>query len=191
MIRIAWRSLTAHKLRTVLTTLAIVLGVAMISGTYVLTDQIDRGFKEIFSDAYKGTDVTVTKKARFTGQLTSATQGLPQSMVEQVKAVDGVSAVFGYVSGMGAVAVNGKVVETRGSPTLFFSYSANDIAPPQYIQGAPPAKSGEVAVIEKLATDQKLSIGSPITVITENGAHEARVSGVFRFSAQSSLGGRC
>ncbi|MCX6372039.1 MAG: FtsX-like permease family protein [Actinobacteria bacterium] len=189
MIRIAWRSLTAHKLRTVLTTLAIVLGVAMISGTYVLTDQIDRGFKEIFSDAYKGTDVTVTKKARFTGQLTSATQGLPQSMVEQVKAVDGVSAVFGYVSGMGAVAVNGEVVETRGSPTLFFSYSANDIAPPQYIQGAPPANSGDVAVIEKLATDQKLSIGSPITVITENGAHEARVSGVFRFSAQSSLGG--
>ena len=52
MIRIAWRSLTAHKLRTILTTLAILLGVAMISGTYVLTDQIDRGFKEIFSDAY-------------------------------------------------------------------------------------------------------------------------------------------
>ena len=46
MIRIAWRSLTAHKLRTILTTLAILLGVAMISGTYVLTDQIDRGFKE-------------------------------------------------------------------------------------------------------------------------------------------------
>ena len=67
MIRIAWRSLTAHKLRTILTTLAILLGVAMISGTYVLTDQIDRGFKQIFSDAYKGTDVTVTRKASFTG----------------------------------------------------------------------------------------------------------------------------
>ena len=41
MVRLAWRSLTAHKLRTLLTTLAILLGVAMISGTYVLTDQID------------------------------------------------------------------------------------------------------------------------------------------------------
>jgi putative ABC transport system permease protein len=189
MIRIAWRSLTAHKLRTILTTLAILLGVAMISGTYVLTDQIDRGFKEIFSDAYKGTDVTVQRKAEFSGQLTGATVGLPQSMVDEVKSVDGVSAVFGYVAGMGAVAVNGKVVETRGAPTLFFSYSPNEIAPPQYIQGAPPAKSGEVAVIEKLATDQKLTVGSPLTVITENGPHEARVSGVFRFSAQSSLGG--
>jgi len=189
MIRIAWRSLTAHKLRTILTTLAILLGVAMISGTYVLTDQIDRGFKQIFSDAYKGTDVAVTKKATFSGQLTGATEGLPQSTVDQIKAVDGVSKVFGYVTGMGAVAVNGKVVETRGAPTLFFSYSPNDIAPPQYIQGAPPAKTGEVAVIEKLATDQKLAVGSPITVITANGPHQAHVSGVFRFSAQSSLGG--
>ncbi|MEI6448974.1 MAG: FtsX-like permease family protein [Actinomycetes bacterium] len=189
MIRIAWRSLTAHKLRTILTTLAILLGVAMISGTYVLTDQIDRGFTEIFSDAYKGTDVTVTKQAKFSGQLTGATAGLPQSTVDEVKAVDGVAAVFGYVTGMGAVAIDGKLVETMGSPTLFFSYSPNDIAPPQYFQGAPPAKSGEVAVIEKLAVDQKLAVGSPLTVITGNGPHEARVSGVFRFAAQSSLGG--
>ena len=84
MIRIAWRSLTAHKLRTFLTTLAILLGVAMICGTYVLSDQIDRGFKDIFTDAFKGIDVTVTRKAKFTGQLTGATEGLPQSLEQTV-----------------------------------------------------------------------------------------------------------
>ena len=72
MIRIAWRSLTAHKLRTILTTLAILLGVAMICGTYVLSDQIDRGFKNIFTDAYKGIDVAVTRKAKFSGEMTGA-----------------------------------------------------------------------------------------------------------------------
>ena len=90
---------------------------------------------------------------------------------------------------MGAVAVDGKVVETGGSPTLFFSYSPNEIAPPQYIEGHPPEQSGEVAVIQKLAEDKKLEPGSPITVITGDGAHEATVSGVFKFAAQSSLGG--
>jgi putative ABC transport system permease protein len=189
MIRIAWRSLTSHKLRTFLTTLAILLGVAMISGTYVLTDQIDRGFKEVFTDAYKGTDVTITRKAEFSGQLTGATEGLPQDMVEQVAAVDGVAEVFGYVAGMGAVAVDGAVVETGGSPTLFFSYSPNDIAPPQYVAGRPPEQPGEVAVIQKLAQDKQLEPGSPITVITDGGGHEATVSGVFTFAAQSSLGG--
>ncbi len=189
MIRIAWRSLTSHKLRTVLTTLAILLGVAMISGTYVLTDQIDRGFKEVFTDAYKGTDVTITRKAEFSGQLTGAMEGLPQGMVAQVEAVDGVAEVFGYVSGMGAVAVDGEVVETGGAPTLFFSYSPNDIAPPQYIEGGPPEQPGEVAVIQKLAEDEQLGPGSPIAVITDGGGHEATVSGVFTFAAQSSLGG--
>jgi putative ABC transport system permease protein len=189
MIRIAWRSLTAHKLRTFLTTLAILLGVAMISGTYVLTDQIDRGFKEVFTDAYKGTDVTITRKAEFSGQLTGATEGLPEDMVDQVKAVDGVAEVFGYVAGMGAVAVDGEVVETGGSPTLFFSYSPNDIAPPQYVAGRPPEQPGEVAVIQKLAQEKELQPGSPITVITDGGGHEATVSGVFTFAAQSSLGG--
>jgi len=189
MIRIAWRSLTAHKLRTILTTLAILLGVAMISGTYVLTDQIDRGFKQIFSDAYKGTDVTVTRKASFTGEMVGATAGLPQSMVAQVRAVDGVAEAAGYVSSSAAVAVRGKVVETGGSPTLFFGGEPSSMSSTTYFQGAYPTRHGEVGIIEKLAKDQKLTLGSPITVISQKGPRQARVSGIFRFGAESSLGG--
>ena len=110
MFRIAWRSLIAHKLRTLLTTLAILLGVAMISGTFVLTDQINRGFDEIFSDAYKGTDVTITRKAEFTSQFGGASEALPESLADEIGGVDGVKAAYGYVSGMGAVAVDGEVV---------------------------------------------------------------------------------
>ena len=189
MIRIAWRSLVAHKLRTILTALAILLGVAMISGTYVLTDQIDSGFKQIFTDAYKGTDVTVTRKAVFTGDMTGMSQGLPQTTVDQVRAVDGVAEATGYVGAQAAVAVDGKVVETRGAPTLFFSYAPSDVSSTTYIQGSPPSKSGDIGVIQKLAKDEKLTIGSPITVITQTGAQQARVSGVFQFAAESSLGG--
>ena len=190
MIRIAWRSLTAHKLRTILTTLAILLGVAMISGTYVLTDQIDRGFTQIFNDAYKGTDVTVTRTASFSGgQMVAATEGLPESIVGQVRAIDGVAEAFGYVSGMGAVSVNGKVVETRGAPTLFFGGPPSDLSATAYLQGAYPTRPGEVGVIQKLATDQKLAVGSPIGVVTESGLEPAKVSGIFTFGAESSLGG--
>jgi putative ABC transport system permease protein len=189
MIRIAWRSLTAHKLRTFLTTLAILLGVAMICGTYVLSDQIDRGFKNIFTDAYKGIDVTVTRKAKFSGEMTGATAGLPESMVAQVKGVNGVAGAYGYVTGAGAVAVNGKVVSTGGSPTLFFSYAPGDISNTTYAQGGPPTATGEVAIVQKLAKDQNLHVGSVIDVITPGGSEKARVSGVFTFGAESSLGG--
>ena len=62
MIRFALKSLAGSKLRTVLTALAIVLGVAMMSGAYVLTDTIDKAFDAIFVDSYAGTDAVVTGK---------------------------------------------------------------------------------------------------------------------------------
>ncbi|MFA4966356.1 MAG: FtsX-like permease family protein [Thermoleophilia bacterium] len=190
MIRIAWRSLTTHKLRTILTTLAVLLGVAMISGTYVLTDQIDRGFKEIFTEAYKGTDVTVTRASSFSGgQMVSAIQGLPESTVAKVAAVDGVVEAYGYIAGSGAVTVNGKLVETRGAPTLFFGGPPSDLSATSYVQGDFPLRDGEVGIIKKLADDQKLGVGSPIGVVTEAGLRQATVSGVFTFGAESSLGG--
>ena len=192
MLRIAWRSLTAHKLRTFLTTLAILLGVAMISGTYVLTDQINKGFEEIFTNAYKGVDVTVTRKAAFSGATVSATtSGLPESLVAKIQGVDGVAQAVGYVGGSGAVAVDGKVVGTGGSPTLFSSYSPGEekLQPNTFVAGAPPSRSGEVGIIQKLAKDQKLGVGSKLQVITQTGSREATVSGVFTFAAQSSLGG--
>src|SRR5450756_1164402 len=189
MIRIAWRSLTAHKLRTILTTLAILLGVAMICGTYVLSDQIDRGFKNIFTDAYKGIDVAVTRKAKFSGEMTGATAGLPESMIAQVKGVNGVAEAYGYVTGTGAVAVNGKVVSTGGSPTLFFSYAPGDISNTTYDQGGPPTAPGEVSIVQKLAKDKNLRPGSTIEVIAPGGSEKVRVVGVFTFGAESSLGG--
>ncbi|MEZ5126485.1 MAG: FtsX-like permease family protein [Thermoleophilia bacterium] len=191
MFRIAWRSLTTHKLRTVLTTLAILLGVAMISGTYVLTDQIDRGFTEIFADAYKGIDATITQTQSFSGgEMTGAVSGLPAELVDQVSEVEGVAQASGYIQGMGAVAVDGKVVQTGGAPTLFFSVDEATIdESSEYVAGGRPTQQGEVAIVEKLATDQNLKVGSTLKVITDAGSEDVTVAGIFRFGAESSLGG--
>ena len=63
--RFALKGMLGRKLRTVLTALAIVLGVAMVSGTYVLTDSIDKAFNTIFTEIYRGTDATITGKTAF------------------------------------------------------------------------------------------------------------------------------
>ena len=65
MIRFAVRGIAGRKLRTALTAIAIVLGVAMVSGTFVLTDSIDKAFDAIFSEVYSGTDATITGKTPF------------------------------------------------------------------------------------------------------------------------------
>jgi putative ABC transport system permease protein len=189
VIRLAWRSLLARKLRTVLTLLAILLGVAMISGTYVLTDQIDRGFEQIFTDAYEGVDVTITRKAAFGTDTTGISEGLPAAMIREVREVEGVALAEGYVAGVGAVAIDGEVVQTGGAPTLFFSYTPTAVGTTTYVEGGPPEQPGDIGIIQKLAGDEDLGVGAPITVITDQGSFQARVSGVFRFGAESSLGG--
>ena len=189
MIRIAWRSLLAHKLRTLLTVLAILLGVAMISGTYVFTDQIDTAFDEIFGEAYAATDVTITPKTSFTSDTYGTLTGLPESMVEDVRAVDGVQEAYGYISGFGAIAIDGEVVETGGAPTLFFSYVPSELSATNYVEGSPPDDPGELGVSEGMARDEGLAVGSAVTVVTETGTYETTVSGILRFASESSLGG--
>ena len=53
MTAFALKGLLTRKLRTALTAIAIVLGVATVSGTFVLTDSIDKAFDAIFSDVYR------------------------------------------------------------------------------------------------------------------------------------------
>ena len=65
MTRFALRGLLGRKLRTVLTALAIILGVAMVSGTFVLTDSITGAFDSIFASTYQNTDAVITGKSAF------------------------------------------------------------------------------------------------------------------------------
>ena len=65
MLKSAIKSLLAHKTRLALSTLAVVLGVAFIAGTYIYTDTTNEAFGGIFDDAYVGIDVIVTNDSEF------------------------------------------------------------------------------------------------------------------------------
>ena len=56
MTSVALKGLLGRKLRAVLTALSIVLGVAMVSGSFVLTDSIQQAFHTLFSSSYSNTD---------------------------------------------------------------------------------------------------------------------------------------
>ena len=65
MTRVALRGITTRRLRTVLTALAIVLGVAMVSGSYTLTDTMRGAADSLSSSAYDGTAAVVSAKTAF------------------------------------------------------------------------------------------------------------------------------
>ena len=96
MRQVALRGLRARSLRTVLTAFSIVLGVAMIAGTYVLTDTIDTSFSETFQQANSGTDVVVSPK-QVDAAFEESAPPLPDDLVERVRKVDGVAAAAGAI----------------------------------------------------------------------------------------------
>ena len=87
MIRVALKGLLGRKLRSVLTALAIVLGVAMVSGTFVLTDTINKGFNTIFTVSYKNTSAAITAKSLFstTHNGNTDTHGFAESVLPRVR----------------------------------------------------------------------------------------------------------
>ena len=62
MIGVALKGLLGRKLRAMLTAFAIVLGVAMISGSFVLTDTLGKGFDGIYEESYASADAVISSK---------------------------------------------------------------------------------------------------------------------------------
>src|SRR4051812_7312234 len=98
MMRVSLRGLRARPVRTVLTALAVVLGVAMIAGTYVFTDTINRSFSEVFKQANNGTDVVVSPK-KVNKDFAGDPPPLDERLVPRVQAVDGVGTAAGSAEG--------------------------------------------------------------------------------------------
>ncbi len=74
------------------------LGVALMAGTYILTDTIDHAFGEVFASAYKNKAVVVTAKETLGNDSGSRTYPITEATLARVRAVPGVAAASGGVS---------------------------------------------------------------------------------------------
>ena len=93
MSAVALKGLLGRKLRSVLTGLAIVLGVAMVSGTYILTDTINQAFTNVFNVSYRHTDAIISGKQFVSGTPSEST--VPASVLRRVRALPDVAAASG------------------------------------------------------------------------------------------------
>jgi len=191
--RFALRGLASRKLRTALTAIAIVLGVAMISGTYVLTDSITQAFNAIFASTYQNTDAVVTGKRAFTGSDSgnAVTPSFDESLLPQVEALPGVAAAIGGVQGDAhLIGENGKAIVFGGAPNIGFSV---DPSQPQFnsltlVKGEWPGRD-ELVVDESTAGKKDLQVGQTIGVQSRGPVVTYRISGIARYGAVSSIGG--
>jgi ABC-type antimicrobial peptide transport system permease subunit len=193
LTRFALKGLLGRKLRTALTAVAIVLGVAMISGTFVLTDSIDNAFDTIFTDVRQGSNVVISGKSAFdlSEGSGSAAPTLAQSLLERVRGLPGVAAAEGGVDGEAQlIGDDGKAIVYGGAPNLGFSIAQGDspFNPLTLVEGAWP-RGRQVVVDEATAEKEGFRVGQEVAVQSEGPIERLRISGLVRFGSISTIGG--
>src|SRR4029453_13139256 len=127
MIGVTLKGLLGRKFRAILTGLAIVLGVAMVSGTYVLTDTISKAFDNIFSGSYKNTAAVISGKQIFKFS-SSGNATVPASLLARVKQLPDVDEASGQIFDLTSGANYAKLIDRNGktiggqAPTLAFGF---------------------------------------------------------------------
>jgi putative ABC transport system permease protein len=175
MRRVSLRNLAGHKVRLVLTVLAVVLGTAFISGALMFTASLSRTFDTLSESTTKGVDVTVTPDEA-TGR------SLPLELGDILADAPGVAKVNNSTQTTVVVAHDGTTLQTGGAPAFAMAwYPGNDQVGPvsTVTDGDAPVGDDQVVVNSSVADDQDISVGDALTVVDTGGVHEVTVSGVY------------
>jgi putative ABC transport system permease protein len=195
MLAATLRGMVAHKLRLVLTTASIALGVAFLAGTLILTDTMKLAFDQLFGKIGSGTDAVVRTEASFDQSEGVGLSRAPiaSSVLDQVRAVDGVRVAEGSVTGYALLTdTEGRAVLTSGgAPTQGYNLPKDvalrgDVA---IRSGRAPEGPGEV-VIDATSSERKdIPLGSDIKILFRGPTRTFTVVGTVAFGGENDLGG--
>lgn len=182
MTKVTLRNLTAHKLRLVLTAVSVVLGVAMVAGTFIFTDSMSKQFDDLFSTFGKNVAVDVRAKevVKAGGDEQASTRPpVPATLVDQLRKVDGVKDVIGSVAGYAAViGKNGKTVATQGPPQIGTNWvNGGDY---DIMSGRAPQGPSEVAVDEATMKKAGYRVGEQARILVQGPTQTMTIVGVIK-----------
>lgn len=185
MIRITLDNLWARKFRLFASSIAVLVGVAFMSGTLVLADTMGRTFDGLFADIFDGVDVVVRgEQAISDDQFTFGGGTRPRfgdEVIEAVAEVDGVAVAGGEVEGYAQlVGSDGEPIgDPMGAPTLGIIWTdIEEINPLNLVDGRAPSGVDEVVIDRGSASSGELSVGDVTTVLTSSGPLEVTIVGI-------------
>ncbi len=193
MLRVALKSILARKARLLLTSLAVILGTAFLSGTFIFSDTLQKSFDDLFADVYENTDAYVRStnavEIDFGGE---ERQRMPDSIIAEVAAAPGVEEALGSVVGFARIiGADGEPIgaDGDGPPTFGGSLEMGPISPWVMFEGEPPNASDEVVLDKKSADDGGFTVGDTVRVVSQGGSREFTLVGVVKFGDVDSPGG--
>ena len=192
MFSLTLKGLWAHRVRYALTSLAVVLGVAFMAGTMVLTDTMEQTFAEVFESANDGTDVIVRRQAAIDGEFATTRDRIDGSVVEDISAIDGVATAHGSIQGFAQlVDADGEAAETDGlGATVGANWLADErLNPFTLASGRAPTRADEAVIDQRTLDDQGWAVGDTITVLTKAGPAELAIVGTATYGDVDGLPG--
>jgi putative ABC transport system permease protein len=206
VLKLTLKGLIAHKARFLLTGLSVIIGVAFLAGSLVLTDTIKRTFDDLFSTVYQGTDAAVRSKDVIKGQFGSGDlrASIPEDLVPQIGRVDGVATYQGkpVVSGQlqqfqaQFVDKHDKSIGTpgRGAPTFGFIWNQFPQLSPWKLEpgSRAPAANNEIAIDAGVAKTAGFKVGDEANLTFNSGPVTRapyKIVGIAKFGTADSPGG--
>jgi putative ABC transport system permease protein len=178
MFLVSWRNLVARKVRLLLSAVAIVLGVAFVSGSLVFTDTLEAAFNGIISGGVPDATVRQSGVALDDSGLTGDQRTIAAEVVTDLQELPEVDRADGNVEGQGLFVLDddGKLIGGQGAPTIAFNWqdapSITGEPSVSVAQGREPRGPGEVVLDEGTAEANGFSVGDTVQMVTSGSTPE-------------------
>jgi putative ABC transport system permease protein len=195
MIRAALKSLLGRKLRLIMSTFAIVLGVAFVVGTLIFTDTLNRSFTALFASTVGDVVVRPEGGQNVDGQPSTSTVSV--GLLEDLRSLPGAARVDGNVNAFGAYVVDkeNKVVGGFGPPAIGSNWTdapaGHDLEGLSITAGHAPHGPDEVMLDASTAERSGYLIGEQVHIVTSStrAVTNPRLVGIADFEQGGSLNG--
>src|SRR5215218_1433514 len=188
MIAVAIRGIAARKLRAISTILAVLLGVMLVAGTYILTDTINQSFDDIFETALEGTDVVVSPK-EIVASDTDEPPAFDASILDDVKRVEGVEKAEGGIFSLVRITdAKGDPIGKGFAPQFAISAGSEPFNPLTYVEGHAPRSSSEAAIDEAKARREGFERGDKLGVVGDGPLKRFEIVGINKLGDTSGGG---
>src|SRR4051794_15601310 len=192
MINVALKGLAARKVRALLTAFAIVIGVSMVSGTFILTDTMQKSFNGLFTASSARTDAVISGKEIVKNSTNGGSATVSEALLAKVKALPEVGTAAGMVAPDEAnsadiIGKDGKNV-ARESVGASYSRESERFSPIGLKAGAWPDGPTQVAIDAGSAAKEHYKVGDKVVVSTLGKKATYTLTGTTTFGGEDSLG---
>ncbi len=193
MFKVSVKNLWSFRRRLVGTVVAIVLGVAFLSGSLVLGDTLESNFDNLFTQASRGTDAVIRSASDVdtgAGQPDAQRGLISEALAGTIRDVDGVAAVAPSIQGYGRILdANGDAIGGNGPPTFAGNWVDDQALNPYHlVAGRAPRTANEVVINKGAAERGDLHTGDTTTVQLPQPV-QVRIVGIAKFGSADGLGG--